>query len=155
MITIQVQTAAINFTEQQQELSASAAHGAVVTFTGLVREMAGADLTHLTLEHYPGMTEAALQEIAEQAQRRWPLGKIIIVHRVGPLALNEPIVFVGVASGHRKEAFAAAEFLMDYLKTRAPFWKKEHTRHGEQWVAAKESDQQAAQRWQRTEKTHE
>lgn len=147
MIRIAVQESDFNMAELYHELSQSPAHGAVVTFTGLVREMASGELTHLTLEHYPGMTEAALQDIAEQAMHRWPVGEIIIIHRIGRLALNENIVFVGVASGHRKQAFEAAEFLMDYLKTRAPFWKKEHTQKGEEWVAAKQSDKTAAQRW--------
>ncbi|RUO42728.1 molybdopterin synthase catalytic subunit MoaE [Aliidiomarina taiwanensis] len=151
MIDIAVQTHDFDMAALYQKLSRRAAHGAVVTFTGLVREVAGGDLTHLSLEHYPGMTEQALQDIAEQAKARWPVGEIIIVHRVGTLALNEQIVFVGVSSAHRKQAFAAAEFLMDYLKTRAPFWKKEHTTTGERWVEAKKSDEAAASRWQQRE----
>lgn len=147
MIDIAVQTHDFDMPALYQKLSNSAAHGAVVTFTGLVREIAGGDLTHLSLEHYPGMTEQALQDIAEQAKARWPVGDIIIVHRVGTLALNEQIVFVGVSSAHRKQAFAAAEFLMDYLKTRAPFWKKEHTSTEARWVEAKQSDVTAAERW--------
>ncbi len=148
MIRVAVQEHNFNMSELYHELSQSPANGAVVTFTGLVREVVDTQLTHLTLEHYPGMTERALNDIGHQAMARWPLGKIIIIHRIGTLGLNENIVFVGVASGHRKQAFAAAEFLMDYLKTRAPFWKKEHTSVGTSWVAAKDSDQTAASRWQ-------
>lgn len=150
MIRVAVQETDFDMGSVYQELSQNPGHGAIVTFTGLVREIASAELTHLTLEHYPGMTERALQDIGQQAMNRWPIGQIIIIHRIGTLALNENIVCVGVASGHRQPAFEAAEFLMDYLKTRAPFWKKEHTNEGAQWVAAKQSDQAAAARWQST-----
>lgn len=122
--------------------------GAVVTFTGLVRELAEAELLSMTLEHYPGMTEQALTQIATEAQQRWQLGAVSIIHRIGTLLPNEQIVFVGVASAHRAAGFAAGEFIMDYLKNRAPFWKKEHTSNGEYWVAAKVSDQAALQRWE-------
>src|SRR5690554_2468865 len=111
MIDIAVQTHDFDVSSLHRKISSSAAHGAVVTFTGLVREVAGGELTHLSLEHYPGMTEQALQDIAEEAKVRWPVSHITIVHRVGKLALNEQIVFVGVSSAHRKQAFAAAEFL--------------------------------------------
>ena len=106
------------------------------------------DLQALELEHYPQMTEKALQGIVAQAQQRWPLAAVTVIHRVGYLRVNEQIVFVGVASGHRDAAFAATSFIMDYLKTKAPFWKKEHYAEGSRWVAAKDSDTVAANRWE-------
>ena len=126
-----------------------AASGAVVTFVGLMRDSnVGDAVTAMTLEHYPGMTENALREIADEAQRRWPLQVVRIVHRVGDLLPGDPIVFVGVSSAHRGEAFSACEFLMDYLKTRAPFWKRETLQDGRQrWVDARASDSDAAARW--------
>ncbi|WP_261841072.1 molybdenum cofactor biosynthesis protein MoaE [Aliamphritea ceti] len=126
----------------------SGSHGAIVTFTGIVREMAsGPGLLAMELEHYPGMTEKSLEKIATQARERWELGAIVIVHRVGKLSLNDNIVFVGVASPHRVAGFAAAQFIMDYLKRDAPFWKKEITEHGESWVAAKDTDLKRADSW--------
>lgn len=123
--------------------------GAVVTFTGLVREVVkGATDQSMTLEHYPGMTEKALAEIEAQAQARWPLAGSTIIHRIGRLAPGDDIVLVVTASRHRQAAFEAAAFLMDYLKTRAPFWKKEETGGVGQWVDARESDDEAAARWQ-------
>ena len=121
--------------------------GAVVSFTGHVRGDGG--VTEMTLEHYPGMTEKALAEIEAEARDRWPLHGVTIVHRVGPLAPGARIVFVATASPHRKAAFEAAEFLMDYLKTHAPFWKKESTSDGGHWVDARETDDDAAARWRR------
>ena len=123
--------------------------GAVVTFSGLVREMteAGAIQT-MELEHYPGMTEHALQEIVEQAQARWPLNGVRLIHRYGPLEPGDRIVLVIAASRHREAAFEAAAFLMDYLKTRAPFWKKEAGAHGASWVDAREADDKATSRWE-------
>jgi molybdopterin synthase catalytic subunit len=122
--------------------------GAVVTFTGRVRNRnEGANVKTLTLEHYPGMTERALESIILTAKQRWNIGRIRIIHRIGELNLGEQIVFVGVTSMHRKEAFAAAEFMMDYLKVKAPFWKKERTEDGERWLEAKVSDQHKAQDW--------
>jgi len=119
-----------------------------VTFVGLMRDLnAGEDVQAMTLEHYPGMTERALGAIAEEATRRWDLQGVTIVHRVGLLAPQDAIVLVGVASSHRGAAFHACEFLMDYLKTRAPFWKKELTGSGERWVEARDGDQEAAVRW--------
>ncbi len=127
---------------------ASGAYGAIVTFTGLVRELSDTDkLKGLYLEHYPGMTEKALHKIVEQARERWPLGQVTLVHRVGRLMLNEQIVFVGASSPHRADAFAAVQFIMDYLKQDAPFWKKEITVSGEHWVEQKASDLDAAKRW--------
>ncbi len=134
----------------EQVRAGDASNGAIVTFTGIVREMAsGPGLQAMYLEHYPGMTEKALQQIAEQARQKWVLGNVVIVHRVGHLALNDNIVFVGVGSAHRVDAFQAAQFIMDYLKRDAPFWKKEVTTAGETWVEAKQSDLDAAERWKR------
>jgi len=122
--------------------------GAVVSFVGLVREMAGVGaIAGMELEHYPGMTERALESIIAEAQRRWPLNAVRVIHRVGRLAPGDRIVLVLTASRHRSAAFEAAEFLMDYLKTRAPFWKKELGPEGERWVEAREGDDAAAARW--------
>lgn len=124
----------------------TAATGAVASFVGLVRE--DGEVTAMTLEHYPGMTERALAEIVAEAKARWSLIAMRVIHRVGRLLPGERIVFVGVASSHRHDAFAACEFVMDYLKTRAPFWKKEETPSGARWVDARETDDRAAARWQ-------
>ncbi|MBL0140871.1 MAG: molybdopterin synthase catalytic subunit MoaE [Betaproteobacteria bacterium] len=122
--------------------------GAVATFVGCVRDLnEGAAVSGMTLEHYPGMTERALEEICTQAAQRWDLIDTRVVHRVGRLEPGESIVLVAVSSAHRGEAFAACEFIMDFLKTRAPFWKKEATPSGERWVEARASDDQAAARW--------
>jgi molybdopterin synthase catalytic subunit len=122
--------------------------GAIVTFTGICRaDETGAPLLAMTLEHYPGMAEAEIGRHVEAAERRWPLLGVTIVHRHGRLAPGEDIVLVVTAAAHRQDAFAAAEFLMDYLKTRAPFWKKEQTPAGERWVEARESDEEKASRW--------
>jgi molybdopterin synthase catalytic subunit len=124
--------------------------GAVASFLGLVRDInEGQGVSAMTLEHYPGMTEKALAEIVEQARGRWEVLDTCVIHRVGPLFPTDPIVLVAVASGHRGEAFAACEFIMDFLKTRAPFWKKEATPAGEKWVDARESDEHAAARWEK------
>ena len=124
--------------------------GAIVTFSGTVRGGSGADaITAMTLEHYPGMTEAELARVEAEAGKRWPLQASLIVHRVGTLKPGDNIVLVVTASAHRQAAFAAAEFLMDYLKTRAPFWKKEEGADGQaHWVEARECDEEAAGRWQ-------
>lgn len=122
--------------------------GAVVTFTGKVRNHnLGDSVRALTLEHYPGMTEKTLADIVQQARERWSLGRVTVIHRIGELWPGDEIVFVGVTSVHRGSAFAAGEYIMDYLKTRAPFWKREATEEGDRWVEARESDQQAAKRW--------
>ena len=122
--------------------------GAVVTFTGKVRNHnLGDSVKALTLEHYPGMTEKALAEIVDEARNRWPLGRVTVIHRIGELWPGDEIVFVGVTSAHRSSAFEAGQFIMDYLKTRAPFWKREATPEGDRWVEARESDRQAAKRW--------
>lgn len=122
--------------------------GALVTFTGLCRDEAGT-LSALELEHYPGMAEAELTRIAEQAVERWPLTGLTVIHRFGKIAPGENIVLVIAASSHRRAAFEAADFLMDYLKTRAPFWKKEHlvTGSSSNWVEARDCDDQDAARW--------
>jgi len=122
--------------------------GAVVTFLGTVRDMNdGSQVKGMALEHYPGMTEKALQEILDQAATRWDLYKTLVIHRVGPLLPEDQIVLVAVTSAHRGEAFAACEFIMDYLKTAAPFWKKEETPEGARWVDARVADDAAMARW--------
>jgi molybdopterin synthase catalytic subunit len=122
--------------------------GAVASFIGLVRDANdGAPVSAMTLEHYPGMTEKALEAICEEARSRWDLIDTVVVHRVGALKPGERIVLVGVSSAHRGEAFAACEFIIDYLKTRAPFWKMEDTPQGSRWVEARASDDAAAQKW--------
>jgi molybdopterin synthase catalytic subunit len=124
--------------------------GAVVSFTGLVRGGGeGGEITAMELEHYPGMTERALEEIVAEARARWPLAAVRVIHRHGPLAPGDRIVLVLTASRHRQAAFEAAEFLMDYLKTRAPFWKREHGPQGGRWVDARDADDSAARRWER------
>ena len=120
--------------------------GALVSFSGLVRDDTG-DLQELELEHYPGMTEAALAEIEADAHKRWNLNATLIVHRYGPLKPGEQIMMVAAASPHRKAAFEAADFLMDFLKSRAPFWKSERSAAGAQWVDARETDEDALDRW--------
>ena len=121
--------------------------GAIASFIGLVRDLPESGLLSMTLEHYPGMTEKSLTNIAEQALVRWNLHDIAIIHRVGELKPADQIVLVAVASSHRRESFSACEFIMDYLKTSAPFWKKEKTENGENWVQAKQSDDEAKERW--------
>ena len=122
--------------------------GAIASFVGLVRDLNDdSRVTSMTLEHYPGMTEKALQAIADEARTRWQILDYAIVHRVGALRPTDQIVLVIIASGHRGNAFAACEFIMDYLKTRAPLWKKEQTQEGERWVEARDSDNGAASRW--------
>jgi len=123
--------------------------GAVASFIGVCRDVNdGGAVTKMTLEHYPGMTEKALEKIVAEAKARWKVMDVLVVHRVGELKPADQIVLVVVAGGHRGEAFAACEFIMDYLKTRAPFWKKEETPQGPRWVEARASDDDAAQRWE-------
>jgi molybdopterin synthase catalytic subunit len=122
--------------------------GAITSFVGLVRDLSdGSDVAAMTLEHYPGMTEQALQDIEAEARRRWDLEDVLIVHRYGRLEPGDRIVLVAVASAHRGMAFEACHFLIDWLKTKAPFWKLEATPQGERWVEAKSSDDHAAARW--------
>ncbi|MDX1733655.1 MAG: molybdopterin synthase catalytic subunit MoaE [Halioglobus sp.] len=133
---------------QEQLLAGAAQEGAVATFTGYVRRgNDGRTVEAMELEHYPGMTEASIGEVVDEAIRRWSLLAASVVHRVGKLGPGERIVWVGVASAHRGDAHSACEFIMDYLKTRAPLWKKEHGPGGERWVEARESDSTRAGRW--------
>lgn len=123
-------------------------YGAIVTFVGKVRDFnLEQNVSGLSLEHYPAMTEKTLANISQQAQQRWPIATPIIIHRVGDLEPGDQIVYIGVASAHRKAAFEACEFLIDYLKTQAPFWKKEKNEQGYQWVDARESDKDAVTKW--------
>lgn len=124
-----------------KKISSDKSIGAVASFVGLVRDVA------MTLEHYPGMTERSIGKIVEEARARWQIMDCTVIHRYGELKPNDQIVLVTVASGHRGDAFAACEFLMDYLKTRAPFWKKEQTPEGVRWVESRNSDDKAAERW--------
>ncbi|MBV5276179.1 MAG: molybdopterin synthase catalytic subunit MoaE [Lamprocystis purpurea] len=149
MISIQVQQQPFQIAAEQEALWRGKPQvGALVTFVGLMRDInVDREVSAMTLEHYPGMTEKALEAIAAEAAARWDLLGLRIVHRVGLLTPQEPIVFVGVVIRHRTEAFRACEFLIDYLKTRAPFWKKETTPDGERWVEARATDEAAAGRW--------
>lgn len=146
---VSVQAGDFDIAEETARLTAGRDPGAVVSFTGLVRGGAGADaIEAMELEHYPGMTERALGEIVAEAERRWTLDGVRVIHRYGRLAPGDRIVLVLTASRHRRAAFEAAEFLMDYLKTRAPFWKKEHRRGAPaRWVDASDTDDGAAARW--------
>jgi molybdopterin synthase catalytic subunit len=147
---ISVQTEDFNISDEYQILrEGDTSHGAIVTFTGLVRDFNDAgSVAVIRLEHYPGMTEKSLMNICSEARRRWELGQIRLIHRVGVIEANEQIVFVGVSAKHRQNAFEAAEFIMDYLKTEAPLWKQEGTASGMKWVKSKKSDQDAISRWQ-------
>ena len=145
---IRVQEEDFNIAEVNRELAAGRSDvGAVASFIGLVRDMPQNRLQKMTLEHYPGMTEKSLGKIAETAQQRWKILDVAIIHRVGELKPADQIVLVSVISAHRKAAFAACEFIMDYLKTDAPFWKKETNEQGENWVEAKASDNEAREKW--------
>jgi len=147
-----VQAAPIDLAAEQEALWRGRPQvGALVTFVGLMRDInEGVSVSAMTLEHYPGMTERALRDIAAEAAARWSLEGITVIHRVGRLTPQEPIVFVGVVARHRGEAFRACELLIDYLKTKAPFWKKERAAAGERWVEARDSDETAAGRWDGT-----
>ena len=149
-MTVRVQEADFDVGAELSALRAGDARvGALASFLGLVRDMNdGASVSAMTLEHYPGMTEKALEEIVVEAKGRWDIYNALVIHRVGPLFPCDQIVLVAVTSAHRGEAFAACEFIMDYLKTRAPFWKKEATPDGGRWVDARETDDSAAARWQ-------
>ena len=145
---IKVQQQDFNVAEVNRELLAGRSDvGAVASFIGLVRDLPATRLTTMTLEHYPGMTEKSLQKIVESANQRWGILDCAIIHRVGKLKPADQIVLVSVLSAHRKAAFQACEFIMDYLKTDAPFWKKETDDQGEKWVDAKESDNRAKNQW--------
>ncbi len=151
MIVIRIQRQDFNVDEEVAELRRqSSGIGAIVTFTGLVRDCNDMDEIHtLFLEHYPGMTEKSLTKIVDEAMQRWELIGVRVIHRVGRLLPEDQIVLVAVASGHRKDAFAASEFIMDYLKTRAPFWKKEETASGSRWLETRSSDIEASAEWDR------
>ena len=140
---VSVQREDFDLSREVQAISGDGAVGAVASFVGLVREVA------MTLEHYPGMTERAIAAIVEEARGRWSVLDCTVIHRYGDLAPGDRIVLVAVASAHRGDAFAACEFIMDYLKTRATFWKKEHRAEGASWVEARAADDQAAERWKR------
>lgn len=149
MMAVRVQTADFDLSTEIAALRAQDARiGAVVSFAGTVRDMNdGASVAAMELEHYPGMTEQALEKIVAQAAERWPLYGALVVHRVGPLAPLDQIVLVACTAAHRGEAFAACEFIIDYLKTDAPFWKKEQTPDGARWVDARVSDDAALAKW--------
>ncbi|MGR5286789.1 molybdopterin synthase catalytic subunit MoaE [Vibrio maritimus] len=149
-IRVSVQQQDFSVGAEYEALAEGSASGAIVTFTGKVRDMnLGDDVKGMSLEHYPGMTERALEKICNEAETRWMLNGIRVIHRVGDLDAGDQIVFVGVSSAHRGTAFEACEFIMDYLKTKAPFWKKERTTESTRWVESRESDAQAAERWQK------
>lgn len=134
--------------EEYDLLAQGSSAGAVAMFSGKVRDMnLGSNVTGLTLEHYPGMTEKALSDICQQALDRWPLQKVRVIHRIGDLDIGDQIVFVGVTSAHRGASFEACEFVMDFLKTKAPFWKKERTTEACRWIESRASDHKAASRW--------
>ena len=148
-MTVRVQTGDFDVGAEIARLrSRDRSVGAVAAFIGTVRDVNdAAAITGMTLEHYPGMTEAALEDIVGDARRRFDVADVVVIHRVGPLVPGDQIVLVGVTSAHRGMAFDACEFVMDMLKTRAPFWKKERTPEGERWVEARSSDDEAARRW--------
>ncbi|GAA5186995.1 molybdopterin synthase catalytic subunit MoaE [Ferrimonas gelatinilytica] len=147
---ISVQTQDFSVADEYAKLAQDPGCGAVVTFVGKVRDFGDSkNVSAMTLEHYPGMTESVLEQIEAEARARWPLDQVTIIHRVGELGLCDQIVFIGVSSAHRKAAFSACEYLIDFLKTRAPFWKKETSDEGTVWVDAKDADQQATEQWQR------
>lgn len=157
MSTIRVQTEDFDLGAEVNALRAGNAKiGGIAAFVGLVRDINdGAGVSTLTLEHYPSMTQKALGRIVEQATARWDVIDTTVIHRVGELKPTDQIVLVIVASGHRGDAFQACEFIMDFLKTRAPFWKKESTQKGERWVEARASDDAASSRWQAVNKSEE
>ncbi|MEQ3632272.1 molybdopterin synthase catalytic subunit MoaE [Thalassolituus sp.] len=149
MDSIKVQTDDFNIADEYQALCAQNTEaGAIVFFSGLVRDRnEGSDVTGLFLEHYPGMTERSLEDIVKQARLRWPILQVRLIHRVGQLDINDQIVFVGVSSAHREAAFDACRFIMDFLKTEAPFWKKETRTDGHHWIESQTKDQEAKTRW--------
>jgi molybdopterin synthase catalytic subunit len=138
---ISVQREDFDLGSEVRNISKSTRIGAIASFVGVVREVA------MSLEHYPGMTESSIRKIVQEAAARWKVMDCTVIHRYGDLKPNEQIVMVAVASAHRADAFAACEFIMDYLKTQAPFWKKEQTPEGPRWVEARASDDEAAERW--------
>ena len=139
---ISVQREDFDLSRETKDLAKGDGVGAVASFVGIVRDV------RMTLEHYAGMTEGSIRKIAAEAQKRWQIADCTVIHRYGDLAPHDQIVLVAVASAHRGDAFAACEFIMDYLKTQAPFWKKEHRPEGAAWVEARASDDEAAGRWE-------
>ncbi|AHG75600.1 molybdenum cofactor biosynthesis protein MoaE [Mannheimia varigena] len=145
---IEVQEAEFDQNQIYRWLSEYHSVGATTLFIGKVREInLGDNVSGLFLEHYPAMTKKALQAIVDEARQRWDLQRVAVVHRIGQLNTGDEIVLVGVSSAHRGDAYHANEFIMDYLKTRAPFWKREQTQEGERWIEGRDSDQQAAEKW--------
>jgi molybdopterin synthase catalytic subunit len=146
---VRIQTQDFDLSSEIKQLRAGDPRvGAVAAFVGTVRDRNdGADVAAMTLEHYPGMTEKSLEEIIQKAKARWDIYDVLIIHRVGPLQIEDQIVLTAVTSAHRGEAFAACEYVMDYLKTLAPFWKKEDTPEGARWVDARLSDDEALKKW--------
>jgi molybdopterin synthase catalytic subunit len=140
---VSVQAEDFDLSTEVIEISMNSRTGAVASFVGVVRDVA------MTLEHYPGMTENAIKKIVEDARSRWQILDLAVIHRYGELQPGDQIVLVAIASSHRGDAFAACQFIMDYLKTQAPFWKKEHHPDGARWVNALESDDEAAARWRK------
>jgi len=148
-VTVRIQQADFDLGQELAAFHGDPRIGAVVAFVGLVRDSNdAAEILEMTLEHYPGMTEKALTAIVDEAEKRWPIIDALVIHRVGRLRPTDRIVAVVVASAHRGTAFDAGEFIIDQLKTRAPFWKRELTREGARWVEARETDEQASERWQ-------
>jgi molybdopterin synthase catalytic subunit len=149
MSEVRIQEEDFDLSREVAQLRAGNAKvGAIVTFVGTVRDLnEGAVVAEMELEHYPGMTEQSIQAIIDQARQRWPIYGALVIHRVGPLKPKDQIVLVAVTSPHRGEAFSACEFIIDYLKTEAPFWKKEQTPEGGRWVDARNSDDQALRKW--------
>ncbi|OOF55571.1 molybdopterin synthase catalytic subunit MoaE [Rodentibacter genomosp. 2] len=147
-INISVQEAEFDQNEVYQWLSSQHSVGAVVIFVGKVRDLnLGDDVSSLYLEHYPAMTEKALREIVSEAKQRWDIQRVAVIHRVGRLHTGDEIVLVGVSSAHRGNAYQANEFIMDYLKSKAPLWKKEQTKKGERWIESRDSDKKALEKW--------
>jgi molybdopterin synthase catalytic subunit len=156
-MTVRVQSEDFDLSAEIARLRAGRPQvGAVVSFVGTVRDInEGAAVSEMELEHYPGMTEKALEDIVRQAKARWPIADALVIHRVGPMKPMEQIVLVAVSAAHRGEAFAACEFIIDYLKTQAPFWKKEQTPQGARWVDARVADDQAQAKWDTESNTGE
>jgi molybdopterin synthase catalytic subunit len=148
-MAVKVQTEDFDVTTEIAQLRANTPKvGAIVNFVGVVRDLnEGEQIAEMELEHYPGMTEKALEDIIAKARSRWDLFDALVIHRVGPLKPLDQIVLVAVTSAHRGEAFAACEFIIDYLKTQAPFWKKEQTPQGSRWVDARVTDDEAMKKW--------
>jgi molybdopterin synthase catalytic subunit len=149
-VTVRIQTEDFDVSAETLKLRQSNPKiGGIASFIGVVRDLNdGSEISQMTLEHYPGMTEKSIEAIIEEARGRWEIYDALVIHRVGTLRPLDQIVLVIVTSAHRGEAFAACQFIMDYLKTRAPFWKKEQTSEGARWVEARQSDEEAAAQWQ-------